>query len=65
MALKKYVGPQEAVKLTVAGVEFGVVEKGGSVAVPDELANSVGWSADLWEDGAKAPARPESRKEVK
>lgn len=52
MALKRYIGPYESVRLMVAGHEIGIVEKGGSIVVPDELAELTEWQSDCWADGA-------------
>jgi len=52
MALKRYIGPLESVRLCVAGYEIGTVEQGGSIFVPDELAKLTEWQADHWADGA-------------
>jgi len=50
MALKKYVGPFDAVTVRVAGNELGTVENGASIVVPDELAGLTEWPADHWEN---------------
>lgn len=47
MALFTYNGPYESVELKVAGYEIGTVEQGGSIVVPDDLADSVEWQ-DYW-----------------
>jgi hypothetical protein len=60
VALFKYVGPLPEVEVHVAGNEIGVVEKGGSIVVPDELANQVAWS-EHWQradNESPAPAEP-------
>lgn len=64
MALKRYIGPYDAVEVKVAGRELGIVEKDGSIVVPDELAELVAWSPELWEDGAPKPvAKPDAPKD--
>jgi len=52
MALKRYIGPLESVRLQVAGHEIGIVKQGDSIVVPDELAELTEWQADYWADGA-------------
>ena len=56
MALKRYIGPLESVRLQVAGHEIGIVKQGDSIVVPDELAELTEWQADLWADGAPVAA---------
>ena len=51
MALKRYVGPEDAVILRVAGHEIGTCAKDEAIVVPDELAELVEWP-DYWQDGA-------------
>jgi len=48
--LKRYVGSADEVEVVVAGVSFGLVNNGDAIPVPDELANSVSWPEDNWED---------------
>lgn len=48
MALMRYVGPLEEARISIAGNDFGTVKPGEALAVPDELAESVGWS-EHWE----------------
>lgn len=50
--LKRYIGPDEEVKLVVAGYEIGVVKKDEAIVIPDELAELVVWPEKLWADGA-------------
>jgi hypothetical protein len=57
MALKRYIGPYESVRLMVAGEEIGIVNKGDSVVIPDEIADSVEWSDELWADGPLVPVK--------
>lgn len=47
--LKRYVGPYPEVSVSVAGNDFGTVKNGEALVIPDELAESVGWS-EHWED---------------
>jgi hypothetical protein len=56
MALKRYIGPFPAVEVRVAGHDYGVVERGAAIAVPDELADQVIWQDENWEDGAAKAA---------
>ena len=57
MALKRYIGPHDSVTVSVAGNDFGMVEHGSSLAVPDELAESVAWPEDHWEDVTEEPMK--------
>jgi hypothetical protein len=50
--LKRYIGHQSPVSIVLNGEDFGYVETGDSIAVPDELANSLSWPEDNWADGA-------------
>jgi hypothetical protein len=50
--LKRYIGHQSPVSIVLNGEDFGYVETGDSVAVPDDLANSLSWPEANWEDGA-------------
>lgn len=50
--LKRYIGRTSPARIVIAGREFGVVETGDSIPVPDDLANSVAWPESNWEDGA-------------
>lgn len=61
MALMRYIGPYDEVRVSVAGIEFGPVEKDGSIAVPDELAQQVVWN-EHWEDASKDAAAKKSSK---
>ena len=56
--LKKYKGTPDII-LVVGNENYGVVREGESVAIPDEIATSVGWSPDLWEN--VAPAKKEGK----
>jgi hypothetical protein len=51
--LMRYVGPDEAVRVVVAGTEIGVVKQGESIVVPDEIAESTVWPDTLWQDGTE------------
>jgi hypothetical protein len=53
--LKRYIGPNDEVRVVVAGTEIGVVKKGDAIAISEELAKSVEWSEDLWADDAPKP----------
>ena len=59
--LKRYIGPADEVTVSINGQDFGIVHKGDSIPVPDELANSVAWSDVLWDDGE--PAKKTNNKE--
>ncbi|MGH7239682.1 MAG: hypothetical protein ACREHG_06405 [Candidatus Saccharimonadales bacterium] len=50
--LKRYIGNISPAKIRIAGQDFGVVETGDAIVVPDELANSVAWPEYNWQDGA-------------
>jgi hypothetical protein len=57
--LKRYIGHQSPVSVVLGGEDFGYVETGDSIAVPDDLANTLSWPEDNWADGAaKAKAKP-------
>jgi hypothetical protein len=53
MALFKYIGPEAEVRLSVAGHEIGNCERGGSIVVPDELAELVVFPEEHWEPAGK------------
>lgn len=52
--LKQYIGPYDEVRVVVAGIEVGRVKQGESLAIPDEVADSVTWPDTLWQDNAPA-----------
>ena len=58
MALLKYLGPYEEVRVSVAGQEVGIVAKGQKLSVPDELAGQSEWQPDSWELVSEAKASP-------
>ena len=60
--LKRYIGPDDEVRVVVAGTEIGFVKRGEAIAVSDEMAASVVWPEELWSD--EAPAIPEASKKV-
>jgi hypothetical protein len=60
--LKRYVGPLDEVFVSIAGNEFGIVKNGESLVVPNELAESVGWS-EHWEDVKDSKKALKSAKE--
>ena len=51
--LKRYVGPDDEVKVVVAGTEIGNVKRGEAIAVPDDIAGLTVWPDTLWQDGAE------------
>jgi hypothetical protein len=53
--LKQYIGHQSPVSVILGGEDFGYVETGDSIVVPDDLANSLSWSEENWADGASKP----------
>jgi hypothetical protein len=53
--LKRYIGHQSPVSVVLGGEDFGYVETGDSIAVPDDLANSLSWPEENWEAGAAKP----------
>lgn len=53
--LKRYIGHQSPVSVVVGGEDFGYVETGDSIVVPDDLANSVSWPEENWAAGAAKP----------
>jgi hypothetical protein len=48
--LKRYIGPDDEVRVVVAGTEIGVVKKGEAIAISDDVANTVVWPDELWSD---------------
>ena len=54
--LKRYIGHVSPASIRIAGQDFGVVETGEAIVIPDELADAVAWPEENWEDGA-----PESK----
>jgi hypothetical protein len=50
--LKQYIGHQSPVSVVLGGEDFGYVETGDSIVVPDDLANSLSWSEENWAAGA-------------
>ena len=66
--LKRYIGHQSPVSVVIGGEDFGYVETGEAIAVPDDLANSVVWPEENWEDGAakaSTPAKADTKKTEK
>lgn len=61
--LKRYVGSISPAKIRVAGHDFGVVEYGDAIVVPDDLVNSVAWPEANWADGA-TPKKDDPSKEA-
>jgi hypothetical protein len=59
--LKRYMGEISPAKIRIAGQDFGVVETGDAIVVPDDLANSVAWPEANWTDGA--PSKDDDKKE--
>lgn len=53
--LKRYVGHQSPVSVILGGEDFGYVETGDSIVVPDDLADALSWPEENWEDGAPKP----------
>lgn len=56
--LKTYIGDLSPVSVVVGGQDFGAVETGDSIVVPDDLANSVAWPEANWADG---PAKKDTK----
>jgi hypothetical protein len=50
--LKRYIGDVSPATIYVGGQDFGTVETGDSIAIPDDLAESVAWAEENWEDVA-------------
>lgn len=46
--LKRYMGRVSPARIVIAGQEFGVVETGDAIVVPDDVANSVDWPEENW-----------------
>jgi hypothetical protein len=62
VALYKYDGQFDQVEVRIAGEYAGTVEKGGSLAVPDELAGKTGWS-EHWSKQEDSPSDEENTPE--
>ena len=60
--LKTYIGPHSPARVVVGGEDFGFVEYGESIAVDDELANSVAWPEEHWQDGV--PTKEEEKSDA-
>lgn len=60
--LKRYIGPADEVTVSINGQDYGIVHNGESIPVPDELANSVSWPENLWDDGETTPAKTSTKK---
>jgi hypothetical protein len=63
--LKRYMGVVSPAKIRIAGHDFGVVETGDAIVVPDDLANSVAWPEANWVDGAPAKKNDPKNEEDK
>lgn len=48
MALLKYLGPFDEVRVSVAGQEIGIVAKGQQISVPDEFEGQSEWQTENW-----------------
>jgi hypothetical protein len=49
--LKTYIGPfAQGVEVVIAGVSYGILKPGDSLALSDEVANQVAWSDEIWQD---------------
>jgi len=59
--LKTYIGPHDEVQVVIAGEDYGYVAHGETIVVDDDLANSVAWSEDLWQNGAPDNSKDESK----
>jgi hypothetical protein len=59
--LKRYMGEISPAKIKIAGRDFGVVETGDAIVIPDDLANSVAWPEANWANGV--PSKVEDKKE--
>jgi len=60
--LKRYVGRVSPARIVIGGRDFGTVETGDSIVVPDDLANSVAWPEGNWADGAPKKSKEEGDK---
>jgi hypothetical protein len=49
--LKRYIGSADEVTVSIMGQDYGIVKKGDSIPVPDDIANAVSWAEENWEDG--------------
>lgn len=49
--LKTYIGHVSPATIVINGEEFGALETGESIVVDDDLANSVAWPEENWQDG--------------
>lgn len=61
--LKLYIGHQSPVSVILGGEDFGYVETGDSIVVPDDLANSLSWPEENWADGAAKSSTPDKSDE--
>ena len=49
--LKRYINEDVSpAQIRIAGQDFGTVETGDAIVVPNDLANSVAWPEGNWED---------------
>lgn len=60
--LKRYIGHQSPVSVVLGGEDFGYVETGDSIVVPDDLAKTISWPDTNWEDG---PSKADSKTKTK
>jgi hypothetical protein len=63
--LKRYIGHQSPVEVVIGGENFGTVETGDQIVVPDDLADSISWSEDNWEDGAAKASTTDNKSNEK
>lgn len=59
--LKRYIGSFPEVTVTIAGNDYGLAKTGEAIPVPDDIAASVSWSEENWEDvtNGKPATKPE------
>ena len=60
--LKRYIGSIQEVSVVIAGKDYGVVNTGDSIPVPDDIAASVSWPETNWEDAN--PGDPDNEEET-
>jgi hypothetical protein len=67
--LKRYIGPEPEIMVSIHGQDYGLVRQGESIPVPDEIAEITSWAETNWEDGtpsnpSNTPSDDDANKEV-
>lgn len=63
--LKRYIGPDPEVSVTIAGYEVGTVKRDEFLAVPADLEGLTAWPETLWDDGPPADKTDDSPEATK